>query len=93
MSSKLSILDVLEDDLSKKDLADIAFESFIMLLKDSNNFFDTKTIQSLTRIMDKILFYLKTTKSDLCLTLINILYTYLDFVFRECLVLKKLHLF
>ena len=78
MSSKLSILEVLEDDLNKKDIAEIAFESFVMLLKDSNNFFDEKTSQSINQIINKIIFYLKSTKNELCLTLINILYTFLD---------------
>jgi transportin-1 len=78
MSSKLSILEVLEDDLNKKDITEIAFESFVMLLKDSNNFFDEKTSQSLNQIIVKILFYLKTPKNELCHTLINILYTFLD---------------
>ena len=78
MSSIQSILEVLKEDLNNKELNEISFEPFIMLLKDSNNFFDEQTSQTFNHIFDKILFYLKTTKNELCHTLINILYIFLD---------------
>jgi hypothetical protein len=78
MSSIQSILEVLKEDLNNKELNEISFEPFIMVLKDSNNFFDEQTSQTFNHIFDKILIYLKTTKNELCHTLINILYIFLD---------------